>query len=143
MKFKYLILLILFQLFITTANAENKIYYLDMNFIINNSDAGKVILKKIDEFKNQSMEDLKKETQEELNKSEENLENKKQSEAKQNQKKASKKMQEMSQKMQESMQSMSAEMEEENMEGMRQILENLITFSFDSSLFLGLRAGVG
>ena len=60
MKFKYLILLILFQLFITTANAENKIYYLDMNFIINNSDAGKVILKKIDEFKNQSMEDLKK-----------------------------------------------------------------------------------
>ena len=31
-----------------------------MNFIINNSDAGKVILKKIDEFKNQSMEDLKK-----------------------------------------------------------------------------------
>ncbi len=60
MKLKYLFLLILFQLFIITANAENKIYYLDMNFIINNSDAGKVILKKIDEFKNKSMEDLKK-----------------------------------------------------------------------------------
>ncbi len=85
-----------------------------------------------------SMEDLKKETQKELNKSEENLENKKQSEAKQNQKKASKKMQEMSQKMQESMQSMSAEMEEENMEGMRQILENLITFSFDQETLMNV-----
>jgi len=59
-KLKYLFLLILFKLFITTANAESKIYYLDMNFIINNSDAGKEILKKIDEFKNKSMGDLKK-----------------------------------------------------------------------------------
>ena len=31
-----------------------------MNYIINNSDAGKKILKKIDDFKNKSMEDLKK-----------------------------------------------------------------------------------
>ena len=60
MKLKYLFLLLIIQLFITTANAENKIYYLDMNYIINNSDAGKKILKKIDDFKNKSMEDLKK-----------------------------------------------------------------------------------
>ena len=70
MKSKYLFLLILFQLFITSANAESKIYYIDMNFIINNSNAGKVILKKIDEFKNQSMEDLKK--KEEIIKSKQN-----------------------------------------------------------------------
>ena len=60
MKLKYLFLLLIIKLFITTANAENKIYYLDMNYIINNSDAGKKILKKIDDFKNKSMEDLKK-----------------------------------------------------------------------------------
>lgn len=85
-----------------------------------------------------SMEHLKKETQEELNKSEENLDKKKSSDAKQNQKKASKKMQKMSQKMQQSLQSMSAEMEQENMEGMRQILENLITFSFDQEALMNV-----
>lgn len=78
-----------------------------------------------------TIDDLEKEVKKELKKAEENLDNKKESEAKKNQKKASDKMQEMSQKMQDSMQEMSAEMEEENMEGMRQILENLITFSFD------------
>ena len=78
-----------------------------------------------------SMDDLAKDAQKELNKADENLKDNKQSESKKNQKKASDKMQEMSQKMQDSMQEMSAEMEEENMEGLRQILENLIIFSFD------------
>ncbi|MDX8552319.1 hypothetical protein MK851_01600 [Tenacibaculum sp. 1B UA] len=83
-----------------------------------------------------SMEDLEKQTQEELNKAEENLDKNNASETKKNQKKAAKKMQEMSQKMQQSMQSMSAEMEEENMEGLRQILENLIKFSFDQEALM-------
>ena len=55
----------------------------------------------------------------------------KQNSAKQNQKKASQKMQKMSQQMQDSMQMMSMQNEEENMEGLRQVLENLVTFSFD------------
>jgi len=83
-----------------------------------------------------SMENLEKEVQEELNKADENLENNQQRNAKKNQKKASEKMQQMSQKMQQAMQSMSAEMEEENMEGLRQILENLITFSFDQEALM-------
>ncbi|CAM1343331.1 DUF4175 family protein [Tenacibaculum aestuarii] len=83
-----------------------------------------------------SMENLEKKAQEELNKADENLENNQQQKAKENQKKASEKMQQMSQKMQQAMQSMSAEMEEENMEGLRQILENLITFSFDQEALM-------
>ncbi|WP_435253928.1 DUF4175 family protein [Tenacibaculum sp. A30] len=83
-----------------------------------------------------SMENLEKEAQEELNKADENLENNQQQKAKENQKKASEKMQQMSQKMQQAMKSMSAEMEEENMEGLRQILENLITFSFDQEALM-------
>ncbi|WGH74613.1 DUF4175 family protein [Tenacibaculum tangerinum] len=83
-----------------------------------------------------SMENLEKQAQEELNKAEENLEKNNAAKAKKKQKEAAKKMQEMSQKMQESMQSMSAEMEEENMEGLRQILENLIIFSFDQEALM-------
>ncbi len=70
MKLKYLFILILIQFFVTSVNAENKIYYLDMNFIINNSDAGKLILTKIEEYKNKSMDDLKK--KEELIKTKQN-----------------------------------------------------------------------
>ncbi len=77
------------------------------------------------------MDNLKEETQKELNKSLKNLEENKGSDAKKSQKKASEKMKKMSEKMQESMQAMSAEMQEENMEGLRQVLENLITFSFN------------
>ncbi|CAL2107860.1 conserved hypothetical protein [Tenacibaculum sp. 190524A02b] len=78
-----------------------------------------------------SMEELKKDTQKELDKAKENLEKNKSSDAKKNQKKAAQKMQEMSKKMQQSMDMMSMEMQEENMEGLRQILENLVTFSFN------------
>ncbi len=70
MRLKNLFLLVVIQFFITSANAENKIYYLDMNFIINNSKAGKIILSKIEEFRNKSMEDLKK--KEELIKTKQN-----------------------------------------------------------------------
>ncbi|TCI92122.1 DUF4175 family protein [Tenacibaculum sp. M341] len=75
--------------------------------------------------------DLQKKTDNDLNKAKENIEKQQSQEAKKNQKKAAKKMQQMSQKMQQSMQMMSSEMEEENMEDLRSIVENLITFSFD------------
>ena len=58
------------------------------------------------------------------------MDQQKSSQAKQNQKKAAQKMKKMKDMMTNSMQSMSAEMEEENMESLRQILENLVTFSF-------------
>lgn len=76
------------------------------------------------------MENLQKETKNELNKAKTNLKEQKGSDAKQNQKKASKKMQEMSMQMQQSMGAMNSQMQEENMEAMRQILENIVTFSF-------------
>ncbi len=76
-------------------------------------------------------EELQKETKEELQKAEENLEKQDNNNAKKNQKKASQKMQQMSKKMQQSMQMMSSAMQEENMEDLRSVVENLITFSFD------------
>ena len=85
-----------------------------------------------------SMDKLSEETQKELDKSAENLENKKEETSKKNQQKAAKKMQEMSQKLQNSMQEMSADMEEENMEDLRQVLENLITFSFDQEKLMNV-----
>lgn len=91
------------------------------------------------------MEDLQKETKEELNKAEENLEESKPQDAKKNQKKASDKMKQMANKMEKSMETMSDEMQEENMEDLRQVLENLITFSFDQEelmdAFQGITAG--
>jgi hypothetical protein len=77
------------------------------------------------------MEELQKETEQELNKAQENLEKQDNNNAKKNQKKASQKMKEMSSKMQQSMQMMSSAMQEENMEDLRSVVENLITFSFD------------
>ncbi len=76
------------------------------------------------------MEDEKEETKEELNKSEENLQKQEKSKAQKNQKKASKKMKEMSQKMQQAMADMQANSIDENIDDLRKILENLVTFSF-------------
>ncbi|MGB1042797.1 MAG: DUF4175 family protein [Tenacibaculum sp.] len=85
-----------------------------------------------------SMDDLKNEAQKELNNAKENLNKNKASDAKKSQKKAADKMQKMSQKMQDSMQSMSADMEEENIEDLRQVLENLISFSFDQEKLMNI-----
>ncbi|WP_299119359.1 DUF4175 family protein [uncultured Tenacibaculum sp.] len=85
-----------------------------------------------------SLEKPSEEIQKELNNADKKLDSGKQQEAKENQKKAAKKMKEMSQKMQDSMQQMSADMEQENMEGLRQVLENLITFSFDQERLMNI-----
>ncbi|MGB0973696.1 MAG: hypothetical protein ACPGU9_01780 [Flavobacteriaceae bacterium] len=64
------------------------------------------------------------------------LEKKLHSKAQQHQKKAAQKMQDMSQAMQMSMQSSSSEQLEEDEQTLRQILDNLITFSFDQEHLL-------
>ena len=76
------------------------------------------------------MEEEQEETKEELNKSEDNLQKEQKNQAKKNQKKAAKKMKQMSQQMQQSMEAMQADMIDENIEDLRKILENLVTFSF-------------
>ena len=76
------------------------------------------------------VEEEKKDIDQELNKAEEGLKNKKKSSAKKNQKNSAKKMQKMSAKMQKAMLEMGGESIEENMDDMRKVLENLMTFSF-------------
>lgn len=76
-------------------------------------------------------DNLEKQAEDEMKQAEQNLEQNQQQKAKKNQKKAAEKMQQMSQKMQQSMQMMSSAMAEENMEDLREVVENLITFSFD------------
>ena len=76
------------------------------------------------------VEEEKKEIDQELNKAEEGLKNKNKSSVKKNQKNSAEKMQKMSAKMQKTMLEMEGESIEENMDDMRKILENLMTFSF-------------
>ena len=76
------------------------------------------------------VEEEKKDIDQELNKAEEGLKNKNKSSAKKNQKNSAEKMQKMSAKMQKAMLEMEGESIEENMDDMRKILENLMTFSF-------------
>lgn len=76
------------------------------------------------------MENEKKETKDELNKSEEKIQQNQKNQAKQSQKKASKKMKQMSQQMQQAMVDMQANSIDENIDDLRKILENLVTFSF-------------
>lgn len=75
-------------------------------------------------------EDEKEDIEKELNKSEENLKKQDKSAAKKNQKMSSEKMKEMSKKMQKAMMEMEGDTIEENMDDLRKILENLVTFSF-------------
>lgn len=76
------------------------------------------------------MEEEQEETKEDLNKSEQKLQEQQKGEAKKNQKKASKKMKQMSQQMQQAMADMQANTLDENIDDLRKILENLVTFSF-------------
>ena len=76
------------------------------------------------------LEEEREETKDELENSEKEIEQQQNSRAKQNQKKASKQMKKMSQKIQAAMDAMQSNMIEENMEDLRKVLENLVTFSF-------------
>lgn len=63
--------------------------------------------------------------------SDSNMKSQKQEQAKKNQKNAAKKMQQMSVKMKQQMQQSSEEQLDEDIEALRQILDNLVVFSFD------------
>lgn len=82
------------------------------------------------------IKDLEKEIEKELEESLSNLKQNENKKAKEKQKSSSKKMKKMSAKMQQSMEAMSAEMQEEDMESLRQILENLLLFSFDQETLM-------
>ncbi|MDT7831377.1 DUF4175 family protein [Flavobacteriaceae bacterium S356] len=82
------------------------------------------------------MDDQKEDVNKETQKAKENLDKQQKSKAKKNQKKASKKMKEMSQMMQQSMMDMQGEMIEENIDDLRKILENLVTFSFEQEALM-------
>jgi hypothetical protein len=102
----------------------------------------KELSKELDELKKQN-EELKspldipdtkpeeKSVEEDLNKAKEKLDNKNQDGAKPKQKSAAKKMEEMSQSMSASMSGGEMEQMEEDAKALRQILDNLLTFSFD------------
>ena len=75
----------------------------------------------------EKMEDI----EQDLNESKEQLEKKESKKASKSQKNASKKMQEMAKSMKESMESGQQEQMEEDMKAMRQLLENIVTLSFD------------
>lgn len=77
-------------------------------------------------------EEIKQEMQESLQKLQKNMKKK----AAQSQKKAAQKMEEMSEKIQSAMQNNSAEGAKEDMESLRQILENLVTLSFEQESLL-------
>ena len=75
-------------------------------------------------------EDEKEAIKEALQKSEEKLSKKTPASAQKSQQKAAQKMKEMSAKMQQAMMNMELDSLEENLEDLRKVLENLVTFSF-------------
>lgn len=77
-----------------------------------------------------------KSVEEDLNKAKEKLDNKNLDGAKPKQKSAAKKMEEMSQSMSASMQGGEMEQMEEDAKALRQILDNLLTFSFDEETLI-------
>ena len=82
------------------------------------------------------MEDQKKEVSDELIKAEENLKDQKEKKAKNNQQNSSKMMKKMSQKMQQAISDMQSNSIDENIDDLRQILENLVRFSFKQEALL-------
>jgi len=82
------------------------------------------------------VEDEKEAAKEAQEKAMNNSSEKKQSEAKKNQKKSSEKMKEMSAKMQQSLLELEGDSIEENMDDLRKILENLVTFSFKQEVLM-------
>ncbi|MEA1874230.1 MAG: DUF4175 family protein [Bacteroidota bacterium] len=85
------------------------------------------------------MQDFKEsfeEIQQEMQKGQENLEKGKKNKASENQKNSSQKMQELSESMQSMMDQNMQESAQENMDDMRQLLENLMRFSFDQEELL-------
>jgi hypothetical protein len=88
------------------------------------------------------LRDEKKAIEEALESAEKSLEEKNISKAKKSQSKSAQKMKEMSAKMQKAMMEMEANSVEENMEDLRKILENLVTFSFKQEAVMNKFNGI-
>jgi hypothetical protein len=84
-----------------------------------------------------------KSVEEDLNKAKEKLDNKNTEGAKPKQKSAAKKMEQMSQSMSASMSGGEMEQMEEDAKALRQILDNLLTFSFDEEKLLNTTTSTG
>ena len=82
------------------------------------------------------LEDLRRTTTDDLNKATQNLKEQRPNKAGENQQNASKKMKKMSQKMQQAIFDMQSNSIEANIEDLRQILENLVLFSFKQESLL-------
>ncbi len=78
----------------------------------------------------QKMEQTEQEASDEMNKADQSLQKDQQQKASESQKKAAEKMQEMSKGLQQSLMQMQAQQNQENIETLRQILENLEILSF-------------
>ena len=64
LKFKKLLLsIILFFIFVCPVNAELKIYYIDLNFILSNSNVGKELLKNLNDKENLKIKNLNEKEQ--------------------------------------------------------------------------------
>lgn len=96
-------------------------------------------LKILEELNNQLQEkqnlpntdELQKEIEQQMNNAQQQLQNKQNNKAKQSQQKANQKMNEMQQVLQSAQQNNQSQQAEENMEDLRQLLDNLLTLSFD------------
>lgn len=79
----------------------------------------------------ENFEEQEKGIEEEMQESQENLDSKKNKKASESQKGAAEKMKQMAQQMKQMQSSMAAEQAQENLDDLRDILENLITLSFE------------
>lgn len=103
---------------------------LDENEVQKNQKQAKEQLEKNDQQKSSGNDQQQNEQNQNLNN------------AQKNQKKAAQKMKEMSQNMQSSMQASGAQQTEEDIEALRQILDNLILFSFDEESLMETFRGI-
>ena len=104
----------------------------DFNFLKKEMDDLEKLNKELEYKKNlPSFEKEKEEINNELNQSQENLEKKNNKKASESQKKASKKMKALADKLGSLQMKMQSESQEMDMKALRQLLENLISFSFD------------
>lgn len=113
-------------------NKEQEKIKADFNFLNSEMDDLEELNKELENKKNlPSFEKEEKEINEELQKSQENLENKKNKKASDSQKNASEKMKALASKLEALQMKMQSDSQEMDMKSLRQLLENLISFSFD------------
>ena len=119
-------------------NKEQEQIKEDFNFLKEEMDGVEELNKELENKKNlPSFDEEEKSINEDINESQESLEKKNNKKASESQQKAGDKMKELSGKLGDLQMKMKAESQEMDMKSLRQLLENLITFSFDQEVVLG------